>query len=198
MSKDQTPEPHQSRKARESKPSRSPRAPRIQSDPNIHELTSGRDVHDQMGHAEGPTAGDFEIKRGLHDVQRELRDLASNYNTRVTATDEFVSHIQKISQGLNETAHVIKGLILDHKQMVDLRQTTPDETELTKTKLENEELFLRIKELSNWKQKWAQYAISFFVPIATASIALLVAYVELRSVRSERDKLAVDKEQFEK
>jgi hypothetical protein len=198
MSKDQTPEPHQSRKARESKPSRSPRAPRIQSDPNIHELTSGRDVHDQMGHAEGTTAGDFEIKRGLHDVQRELRDLASNYNTRVTATDEFVSHIQKISQGLNETAHVIKGLILDHKQMVDLRQTTPDETELTKTKLENEELFLRIKELSNWKQKWAQYAISFFVPIATASIALLAAYVELRSVRSERDKLAVDKEQFEK
>jgi glycosyltransferase involved in cell wall biosynthesis len=73
-----------------------------------------------------------------------------------------------------------------------------DRAQLEKTELEKREITLRIEDSLNWKRKWAQTAISLFVPIATAAIALLAAYVELRSVRDAREQLAMEKERFEK
>jgi hypothetical protein len=83
--------------------------------------------------------------------------------------------------------------------------TAPDDLQarlnlaaLEKTELEKKELSLRIGDLLNWKRKWAQLAISLLVPIATAAIALFAAYVELRSVRNEREQLATEKQTLER
>jgi hypothetical protein len=73
-----------------------------------------------------------------------------------------------------------------------------DRAALEKIELEKKEIALRIDNLSNWKRKWAQTAISFLVPIATAAIALLAAYADLRSVREERTQLADTERDFEK
>jgi hypothetical protein len=73
-----------------------------------------------------------------------------------------------------------------------------DRATLEKTRLEQREIALRVEDSLNWKQKWAQAAISLFVPIATAAMALTAAYVELRSVRDQREQLSAEKQAFER